>query len=480
MAPEKFVKNQIIPLTVEALSNDGNGVGHADGMAIFIAGAVVGDELDVRLVKLCKTYAFGIIEKIRTPSPYRIEPDCPICTACGGCDFRTMTYPAELAAKEAFVRDAMRRIGGIDVPVEPILPSPQQDGYRNKVQYPLTYLPDGCIAAGFYANRSHRVIPCPDCKLQPGPLNAIVRSICDLLQEFNIPIYDETADKGLVRHLYLRHGIHTGEIMVCLVCRSRVFPNKKDFCAALLQRHPEITTVVLNINPQKTNVITGSENIPLYGPGVIHDTLCGVPVTLDPLSFYQVNTLGAEQLYGVAAEYAAQGSVKANDHTGILLDLYCGAGTIGLSMIDRFERLIGVEIIPEAIENACTNAKAMNVSDKARFLCADAGTAALQLAAEGLRPDVIVLDPPRKGCDRAALDAVLSMAPQTVVMISCNPTTAARDVRCLADHGYAVQCVQPVDMFPRTKHVETVVQLFKGEIGSRRGRVEFPPNDIKV
>ncbi len=457
----EFTKNQIVSLTVTALSSDGNGIGHVNGMAVFVAGAVVGDELDVRLAKLCKSYAFGIIENIRVPSPNRITPDCSVCKSCGGCDFRTMTYAAELEAKRQFVQDAMTRIGGLDVTAAPSLPSPMQDGYRNKVQYPLTRLANGKIAAGFYASRSHRVIPCDDCKLQPALLNSIVRTLCGLLDRYKITIYDEVTGKGLVRHLYLRHGIHSGEVMVCLVCNGRSLPHSCEFVTDLLAAHPEVSTVVLNVNTRDTNVITGPENITLYGPGVIHDTMCGVPVSLNPLSFYQVNTLGAEQLYNVAADYAAAPFADGNTPgSGTLLDLYCGAGTIGLSMADRFEKLVGVETIPQAVENARANAAAMGHStDRARFLCADAGEAAAQLAAEGLQPDVIVLDPPRKGCSTQALDAVLTMAPRRVVMVSCNAATAARDVRYLADHGYAVQQVQPVDMFPRTRHIECVVQL---------------------
>lgn len=453
-------KNQIIPLEITSLSNDGNGVGHYDGMAVFVSGAVVGDTLDVRLVKICKSYAFGIIERIVAPSAHRIESDCAVCKSCGGCDFRTMTYEAELAAKQGFVQDAMKRLGGLDITVEAILPSPSENGYRNKVQYPVARLGDGKVTAGFYASRSHRVIPCTDCKLQPPLLNEIIRSICRLMEQMKISVYDEATGKGLVRHLYLRHGVHSGEIMVCIVCNGRKLPLQQDFVERLLMKHREITTIVLNVNTKNTNVVTGTENITLFGPGYIRDTMCGVPVQLDPLAFYQVNTLGAEQLYGVAAEYAL--AEKDENDRGILLDLYCGAGTIGLSMAQYFDKLIGVEIIPQAVENARANAAAMGMNeDKARFLCADAGEAAAQLAAEGLKPDVIVLDPPRKGCDTATLDAVLQMAPERIVMVSCNASTAARDTRYLTDHGYAVQKVKPVDMFPRTKHVESVVCLSK-------------------
>ena len=462
----EFVKNQIVPLTITALSSDGNGIGHIDGMAVFVAGAVVGDELDVRLAKLCKSYAFGISEQIRTPSPERIAADCAVCRSCGGCDFRTMTYAAELAAKQGFVRDALVRLGGLSAAVEPVFPSPQIDGYRNKVQYPLTRLPDGRTAVGFYASRSHRVIPCPDCRLQPSALNNIVHTLCRLIDRFQLSLYEESSHHGLIRHLYLRHAVHTGEIMVCLVCNDNRLPHSKELLAQLLTAHPEITTVVLNVNTRQTNVITGEENLVLYGNGVIHDTLCGVPVTLDPLSFYQVNTLGAEQLYRVAAQFAAAPLPNGrHPATGTLLDLYCGAGTIGLSMVGAFQRLVGVEIVPQAVENARANALSMGLTEeRARFLCADAGTAAVKLAAEGLLPDVVVLDPPRKGCSGDTLDAVLRMQPARLVMVSCNPATAARDLRVLCDNGYLLEKVQPVDMFPRTRHVETVALMTRTDV----------------
>ncbi len=449
-------KNQSIPLTVTGLSSDGNGVGHYNGLAIFVAGSVVGDSLQVRLAKVCKNYAYGIIEKIVTPSPDRTVPDCPVYRSCGGCDFRMMSYPAELRAKKEFVQNAMTRLGRLDVQVENILPSPQENGYRNKVQYPLT-LSNGHITAGFYAARSHRVIPCEGCRLQPEQLNAIVTDVCALLEKHGVSVYDEATGKGLARHIYLRRGAHSGQIMVCLVCNGNRLPRQQQLVQELVLAHPEITTVVLNVNTRQTNVIMGEQNITLYGDGTVCDTLCNVPVRLNPLSFYQVNTPAAEQLYGVAQQFACRG--EATDDT--LLDLYCGAGTIGLSMAHLFKRVIGVEIIPQAIENARENAAAMGLSDKTRFICADAGTAATQLASEGLTPQVIVLDPPRKGCDDATLAAVVTMNPRRIVLVSCNPATAARDAAWLCQNGYAVLRVTPVDLFPRTKHVETVCLLSK-------------------
>ena len=450
-------KNQIIPLTIEGISSDGSGVGRWEGEAIFIPGTAPGDLLDARIVKDCGRYAFGIIEKLVTPSADRIPLDCPAAGPCGGCALRHLDYAAELRAKEEIVADAFRRIGGLDLAVHPILPSPEVDRYRNKVQFPVGRDKNGAPCIGFYAGRSHRIIPCPDCKLQPTILNEIANALCGLFGQYGLPPYDEETGQGLLRHIFLRQGKHSGQIMVCLVCTRGRLPHSEEITRALLEKFPEITTILLNVNPQKTNVILGQETKTLYGPGYIQDTLCGVPVQLGPLSFYQVNTLGAEQLYQVAAEYAAPSPED------LLLDLYCGMGTIGLSMAHQCKELIGVEIIPEAIESAKSNAARMGaeIAAKSRFFCADAGQAATQLAAEGLTPDIIVLDPPRKGCDEATLSAVVRMAPRRLVYVSCNPATAARDAAWLAKEGYRVERIQPVDMFPRTKHVECVILLSK-------------------
>ena len=274
--------------------------------------------------------------------------------------------------------------------------------------------------------------------------------------------YDEESGKGLVRHIFLRRGTHSGQIMVCLVCTRPKFPHSEELVTSLREQFSDIASVLINVNAKKTNVILGEETVSLYGPGYIEDTLCGVPVRLGPLSFYQVNTLAAERLYGIAAEYA---QLEPSD---VLLDLYCGMGTIGLSMADRCRELIGVEIVPEAIDSAKANAARMGdaVAAKSRFFCADAGQAAARLAAEGLRPDVIMLDPPRKGCDETTLSAVVQMSPRRVVYVSCNPSTAARDAAWLEEHGYHAEKVQPVDLFPRTRHCECVIALSKGEIDS--------------
>ena len=463
-------KNQILTLRIERLSSDGSGVAHSpDGETVFVPGAAPGDEADVRIVKDCKRYAFGILDHLRTPSPDRIPVDCAVAGPCGGCSLRHLDYTAELRAKQENVTDAFRRIGGLDVPVLDICPSPEVDRYRNKVQFPVGLDKNGNPCIGFYAGRTHRIVPCPDCKLQPGVLNDIGNALCRFFAENGIQPYNEETGRGLVRHIFLRRGAHSGQIMVCLVCTRPNLPHADALCTRLREQFADIATILLNVNSKNTNVILGTETHTLYGPGYIEDTLCGVPVQLGPLSFYQVNTLAAERLYGIAAQYA---QLTPDD---LLLDLYCGMGTIGLSMVDHCRELVGVEIVPEAIESAKSNAARMGdaVAAKSCFFCADAGQAATRLAAEGLHPDVVMLDPPRKGCDEATLSAVVRMAPRRVVYVSCNPATAARDAAWLEQNGYHAEKVQPVDLFPRTKHCECVIALSKGEIDSKKVRVEF-------
>ena len=455
-------KNQAVRLCIESLSSDGAGVAHANGMAVFVPFTAPGDVIDAKVVKVCKTHAFAIVQRVETPGPGRIRPECPVFGKCGGCALAHLSYEEELTQKQRFVADAMRRLGGLSCEVLPILPSPCQREYRNKAQYPLCLDGEGHIRAGFYAARSHRVVPCGQCMLQPHIFSSITATVCSLLEQFGASVYDEATHTGLVRHIYLRCAVRTGKVMVCLVCTKARLGFEKEFCAALTAAHPQVCSVVLNVNPAATNVILGGQCRTLWGEDTLADTLCGVPVQLSPLSFYQVNTLGAEQLYREAARMA---QLQPGD---VLLDLYCGAGTIGLSMAAGCRQLIGVEIVPQAVENARANAARMGVSN-ARFLCADAGGAAQKLLAEGLRPDVVVLDPPRKGCDEATLDAVAAMAPRRVVMVSCNPATAARDAARLAALGYVARAVRPVDMFPRTRHVECVACFDRQETGTAGG-----------
>ena len=453
-------KNDIIPLEITGTTAEGNGVGRHEGMAIFVPAAAEGDSLRVRILKVCKNYAFGKTEELLTPSPARIETDCPQFFQCGGCVFRHITYAEECRIKHQRVADAIHRIGGFaDFPVQPLLPSPSAEGYRNKAQYPIGTDKNGRLTLGFFAQHSHRIVPCDDCKLQPTIFSSIAAEFLAWAQEQGLPAYDEATGKGRLRHLYLRSA-HSGEkIMVCRVVNGNGLPSKKGENAeqSLVERlttaFPQIESIILNSNFEKTNVILGKKCRTLWGQDTLTDTLCGLEFHISPLSFYQVNHDQTQNLYQLAADYAQL------DGTQLLLDLYCGTGTIGLSMADRVKKLIGVEIIPQAIENAKENA-ARNGKNNCEFLCADAAQAAALLAKRGERPDVVVLDPPRKGCDPDLIDTVArTMSPQRVVYVSCDPATLARDLKLFCGKGYTLQIATPVDMFPRTAHVETVVLL---------------------
>ncbi len=447
-----FAKNDIVEVTIENISSDGNGVGRVDGQAVFIPFAAVGDVAKVRIVKVQKTFAFGRIEKILTPGAGRTQPDCPVAGVCGGCSFRHLTYEAELNAKQTIVEDAVRRLAKLDAPILPIVASPQQNRYRNKAQYPVTNTEQGGLRYGFYAGRSHRIIPCEDCLLQPEIVNQIAGKAARLLQQLGVEGYDETTHKGLLRHIYLRSGSNTGEIMLCLIVTKPQLPKEKLFVEEITAAFPSITSIVLNINREKGNVICGKHNKVLFGTETMQDTISGVPLALAPQSFSQVNTKGAEQLFAIARDYASPAA------TDTIVDLYCGTGVIGLSMAKGCKALIGVEIVPQAIESARQNAVAMGLANT-EFLCEDAGTAASHLAQKGLQPDIVLVDPPRKGCDDITLEAITAMAPARIVMVSCNPATMARDAARLSQGGYHLEKVQPVDMFPRTRHVETCVLL---------------------
>ena len=446
-------KNQIEEVEITAMSSDGNGIAKIDGMVVFVPYTAVGDKLKIRIVKVQKNYSFGIIEEILQPSPDRVDDHCPVYKKCGGCAFRHISYEAELRHKAEFVQSNLRRLGGLDPVMLPITPSPLVQGYRNKAQYPIREY-DGKIEAGFFAKRSHRVISCASCDLQPAFFEQILEYTKQFLEEYHISAYDEQTGKGKVRHLYIRCGEVSGEVMVCLVVNSERLPHAAEYVEGLLKVCPQVVSVVLNINREQNNVILGQKCITLYGKDTIEDTLCDVRFELSPLSFYQVNRQAAEKLYRLAAEMA---QFEGNE---LLIDLYCGAGTIGLSMASNVRELIGVEIVPDAVENAKENAKRCGV-ENARFICADAKEAAAQLAAENLHPDVIVVDPPRKGCDLEVLQAIAAMAPKRLVMISCNSASLARDCKELEALGYHLEKSAPVDLFPRTTHVEAVALLIR-------------------
>lgn len=449
-----LTKNQLIEIEITDLTSEGNGVGHygEERFAVFVPNTAPGDRAEIRVVKVLKNYAFGRLEKLLVPSKNRIPSECPVSHLCGGCSLRHLSYEAECRIKNGWVEDCLNRLGDIHIPLEPFQPSPDRNRYRNKAQYPISRDEKGHYHLGFYANRSHRIVDCDDCLLQPEIFSQIAGAFRGFLKQYQIPAYDEITGKGLLRHLYLRKGENTGEVLFCLVVNGTKIPYQKELVQMLTRSFPQIVGIVLNVNQKKGNTILGNKCITLWGKDTIKDILCGVEVELSPLSFYQVNHDSAENLYGIARDFAQ----LTGEET--LLDLFCGAGTIGLSMAKDCGKLIGVEIIPEAIENAKKNAERSGIHN-ADFFCADAGQAADRLAKEGLQPDVVVLDPPRKGCDQTVIDAVVTMAPSRIVMVSCNPATMARDCKLFEAQGYLVRKAVGVDMFPRTGHVESVILL---------------------
>ena len=443
-------KNEYYEGVITDITAEGNGVLRVEGFAVFVPGSAVGDQLRVKIVKVLKNYAFGIIDQILAPSEDRIEVDCPVFRQCGGCCYRHISYEAELRLKQQQVKDCFERLGGIFAPMEPIAGSERISGYRNKAQYPLGVDKEGKVVAGFFAKHSHRIIPCTECDLQPKIFSAILKEVLSIIDRYRISVYREEEHRGTLRHIYLRIAEATGETMLCLVSAQRKIPHQEELTKEITEKFPQIVSVVLNYNPDQTNVILGEECITLWGKDHITDILCGVKVQISPLAFYQVNKPQAEALYRQGLSYA--------ELTGeeILLDLYCGAGTIGLSAAERVKQVIGVEIVPQAVENAWENAR-MNDIANARFLCGDCKTAVKQLEAEHLSPDVILVDPPRKGCDQEVLNTISHLAPHRVVMISCNPATAARDSKLLQERGYEVRGYRAFDLFPRTGAVECVV-----------------------
>lgn len=445
-------KNDIVEIEITALSSECSGIGKKDGMVIFVPFSAIGDKLEVKILKVNKTYCYGKIERIITPSPDRVTPDCPVYTKCGGCSLRHISYEAQLRAKEQFVKDAFTRIGGLSPEFLPIIRNTNINGYRNKLQIPIGTDKDGNLIAGFYAFHSHRIVPCEKCLLQPDIFSKITADFLKISTGLNLTAYDETMRKGILRHLYLRKGYYSGEICLCIVVAKNV-PEIKILSDRLLEKYPEIVSSVINVNNRDTNVILGDEEIVLTSKNYICDIMCKNAVNIAPKAFYQVNTPCAEQLYSSACDFA-----EPKGKT--VLDLYCGAGTIGLSMARTAKKIIGVEIVPEAIENAKQNALANDITN-CEFICADAAEAARILHSRNLRPDVIMVDPPRKGCGRDACEQIAAFSAPRIVMVSCNAATAARDCACFAELGYSTDKCVAVDMFSGTNHVETVVQLVR-------------------
>lgn len=450
-------KNDILELSIISLSSEGSGVAKTEeGIAAFVPNTAIGDRLFVRIVKVMKNYAYGKAEKYIDLSPDRITPTCALGEKCGGCVYSHISYEAELRAKEQRVKDAVMRIAKLDVLIRPILCTGRFNRYRNKAMIPVGKNSNGEVIMGFYSNHSHRIVPFDDCALQPLCFLKACKIVHSFLVQYRIPIYDETTGKGLFRHLYLRLAEKTGELMVTLVINGDELFNSDELVSMLKSRLPELKSVILNTNKEDTNVVLGKHSRTIYGNGYITDVLCNLKFMISPQSFYQVNRSGAELLYAKVAEYA---DLKGDE---LLLDLYCGTGTIGLSMAHKAKKLIGVEIVPQAVENAKANAEINGITNS-RFICSDAAKAAKMLETSGESPDVIIIDPPRKGCDKSLIKTIADFSPRRVVYVSCDPATLARDLAIFNELGFTVCEITPVDMFPRTAHCECVVKMSRKE-----------------
>lgn len=445
-------KNQILELEITGMTHDGNGVGRIENFVIFVPACAQGELVRVQILSVKKNLAYAKLLEVIRLGESRIEPDCPVFMKCGGCTFRHITYEEELHVKWTRVRDALRKIAGIEMEPEEILGSENIDGYRNKAQYPVGYDRNGELIAGFYAPHSHRIISNMCCRLQPETFGKILAGVLKWMKSCGVSAYDETTGKGLVRHVYLRQARSTGQTVVCLVINGDSVPNADKLVDGLKKISPEICGIILNINKKRTNVILGSKCVTICGSELLTDTLGEVKYEISPLSFYQVNSAQTVKLYNIARDFA---QLSAED---TLLDLYCGAGTIGLFMARSVKKVIGVEVVPEAIDDARRNAE-LNGIENADFICADAGEAAKRLLAEKCKPDVVVVDPPRKGCDDITINSIVEMAPRRVVYVSCDPATLARDIAIFTQKGYKCVRVKPVDMFPRTPHVECVALM---------------------
>ena len=477
----QYSKNDIVTVRIEDIGTEGEGIGKLEGFTLFVKDAVMGDVVEARLVKVKKNYAYARLEKVLTPSPLRVEPVCPYHKQCGGCQIQAMSYEAQLQFKENKVKNNLVRIGGFDQlfiesVMEPVVGMEQPWHYRNKAQFPVGTDKDGRIITGFYAGRTHSIIANTDCALGVEENQPILQKVLAYMQNENISAYDETTGQGLVRHILIRKGFTSGEIMVCLVINGKSLP-KEDGLVITLREIPGMTSIWLNYNTKNTNVIMGTEGRVLWGQNTITDVIhkrsleeinsgkdClrydskknapqGITFAISPLSFYQVNPIQTEKLYSLALEYAG----LTGEET--VWDLYCGIGTISLFMAQCAKAVYGVEIVPQAIEDARKNAERNHI-ENATFYVGKAEEVLPRLyEEEHMFADVICVDPPRKGCDEACLNTIIKMAPLRIVYVSCDSATLARDVKFLRENGYELKKITPVDQFPNTVHIETVVLL---------------------
>lgn len=470
-------KNDKFVITIEDMSEDGAGIGKLDGYIWFVKDALIGDVIEASAMKMKKNYGFARLVRVLEPAPGRVEAKCPVARACGGCQMQELDYAEQLKFKEKKVFNHLKRIGGLDnlvlpgmraeddeIEMEPIIGMEYPWRYRNKAQFPIGTGKDGQPIAGFYAGRTHSLIPVPelDCLLGCEENRLLLDVVLEFMKEYQISAYDETAHIGLVRHALLRKGFSSGELMICLVINGNKLPNSDVLVKRLLDVNEKlkadgsvsrVTSISLSVNKEKTNVIMGTEIINLHGPGYITDTIGAIEYRISPLSFYQVNPVQTERLYGTAMEFADLSGGET------VWDLYCGIGTISSFLAQKAGKVYGVEIIPEAIDDARANAERNGIRNVEFFVGKAEEVLPEQYEKNQVYADVIVVDPPRKGCDSVCLDTIIKMAPKKVVYVSCDSSTLARDVKYLGEHGYRVKRVRAVDMFPMSGHVETVCLL---------------------
>lgn len=444
-------KNDVIVLDIIDMNNLGAGVGKVDGAVVFVAGAVTGDKVECKIIKVTKSYYVAKLLNIIEPSADRSSEEfCTAPASCGGCVYRNLTRECELKMKRAYLEGLFKKAGLPEVNILPVMEVSPRGGYRNKAQYPVRATKDG-LRAGFFANKTHSIVSSAHCALEPDIFGDIVTKICDFATKNNISAYDEESGRGVLRHIYLRRGEISGEIMLCLVINADQLPKSEALVKFVKANIPEVTTLLLNVNKKSTNVILGEKYINLFGKGYIEDTLCGLNFKISPESFWQVNRAGAEALYNKARELA---ELNGDEN---LLDLYCGTGTIGLSMAKHVRSVTGVEIVEGAVKCAKENAK-LNGIENADFYCADASKTESIIPADK-EYDVVILDPPRKGTTEELISYIAKRDIKRVVYISCGPDTLARDIVTFKKYGYECGDVYPVDMFPATGHVECVVSL---------------------
>lgn len=445
-------KNETIVLTFEDLTHEGNGVGKVNGYPIFVPQVLPGEKAKVKVVKVNKRFGYGKLLTLIEKSPARVEPPCPVFYKCGGCQLQHMSYETQLEMKRNQVKNVLGKIAHLDVPVHPVLGMRDPWHYRNKIQMPVGEK-DGELITGFYQQRSHRIIGDMDsCLIQNEHGNRMVEEVRKMANELGISAYDEIQHHGVLRHIILRTAKQTNDTMIIFITKTEKLPHEKELVSRLTEAHPEIKSIVHQVNRAKTNVILGEKERTIFGDDFIYDKIGDLTFKLSPKSFYQVNPEQTEVLYETALHYA---DVSAND---VVIDAFCGIGTISLFLAQKAKKVYGVEIVPEAIRDAKENAR-LNGIENVEFVAGEAEKMMPKWKEQGIRPDVIVVDPPRKGCDQTLLDAMIAMEPKRIVYVSCNPSTLARDLRILEDGGYQTQEVQPVDMFGQTMHVECVAWM---------------------